>query len=129
MNLSQNNPLMKSSISFDFQNLEVYKKANDFYLECKTLVITSSIEDVIKDQLGRASLSIPLNIAEGAAKFSAAHRKNFFVTARGSVYECVAILDVLRNTKTITEKVYESLVSKAAEISKILFVMIKNLNT
>ena len=120
---------MKTKNAFDFQNLEVYKKASTFYLECKDIVITHSIDDIIKDQLGRASLSIQLNIAEGAAKFSAAHRKNFFVTARGSVYECVAILDVLVKLKIINEETYQNLVAKAEEISKILFVMIRNLAT
>ena len=47
------------------------------------------------DQLDRASPSIPLNIAEGNGKFTAADRCRFFDIARGSALESAAALDVL----------------------------------
>jgi four helix bundle protein len=80
---------------FDFQNLEVYKKAKLFYISCKKYISSNKLESYTSNQLGRASLSIPLNIAEGAGKFSNANRRNFFVIARASVYECFAIFDIL----------------------------------
>ena len=49
----------------------------------------------LADQLRRASASIPLNIAEGAGKFSLADRGNFYRIARGSALECGAALDVI----------------------------------
>ena len=48
-----------------------------------------------KDQLDRASTSIPLNIAEGNGKFSDTDRSRFLEIARGSALECAACLDVL----------------------------------
>ena len=48
-----------------------------------------------KDQLLRASQSIPLNIAEGNGKFSERDRGRFFEIARGSALECAAVQDVL----------------------------------
>ena len=48
-----------------------------------------------KDQLLRASQSIPLNIAEGNGKASDPDRRRFFEIARGSALECAAIQDVL----------------------------------
>ncbi|PWH85221.1 four helix bundle protein [Brumimicrobium oceani] len=39
------------------------------------------------DQLGRASFSVTLNIAEGSGKFSKKDRKNYFTTARASIFE------------------------------------------
>ena len=49
----------------------------------------------LADQLRRASVSIPLNIAEGNGKTGIADRKRFFSIARGSANECGAILDAL----------------------------------
>ena len=47
----------------------------------------------LADQLRRSSLSIPLNIAEGAGKMSLVDRRRYFSTARGSAFETYAILD------------------------------------
>jgi four helix bundle protein len=49
----------------------------------------------VKNQLGRAGLSIMLNIAEGSAKYSSKDRRNYFITARGSVFECCSIVSFL----------------------------------
>jgi len=49
----------------------------------------------VRDQLDRASTSIPLNIAEGNGKYSPKDRCRFFDIAHGSALECAAGLDVL----------------------------------
>ena len=113
---------------FEFQNLEVYKKAKAFHSECRKLINTNRLDNYVKDQLGRASFSIPLNIAEGSGKFSKADRKSFFVIARASVFECVAVLDILSDEEVISKESFQSLVEKAEELSKILFSMIRNLS-
>ena len=113
---------------FDFQKLEVYRKAKDFYRDCKKIIQEKELDSYVKNQLGRASFSIPLNIAEGSAKFSKADRKNFFVTSRGSVFECVAILDVLHDENAISDERYNELLLEADELSRILFSIIKNLS-
>ncbi|MDZ4663957.1 MAG: four helix bundle protein [Bacteroidota bacterium] len=43
-----------------------------------------------------------LNIAEGSSRFSKADRRNFFVIARGSVFECVAIFDFMKEEQLLT---------------------------
>jgi four helix bundle protein len=48
------------------------------------------------DQLDRASVSIVLNIAEGAGRRSRAEKGHFFAIARGSATESAAVMDLLR---------------------------------
>lgn len=113
---------------FDFENLEVYKKAKAFNTEINSSILRNdNLDSVLKNQLRRASLSIVLNIAEGSSRFSKPDRKNYSVIARGSVFECVAIFDILKDTRLMKIHEFDQLYSKAEEISKILFVMIKNL--
>ncbi|MBI2279890.1 MAG: four helix bundle protein [Bacteroidetes bacterium] len=113
---------------FDFQKLEVYKKAKVFHISCKKLIIEKKVDNYVKDQLGRASFSVPLNIAEGSGKFSKADRKNYFTTARASVFECVAVLDILTDEEKITKTEFEVYQLNADELSRILYAMIKNLS-
>ena len=82
-------------MAFAFEKLAVYQKAVNFANDiCR---ITRSFPKgyyFLVDQLNRASLSISANIAEGNGRFTKADRKNFFIIARGSVQECVPLLEI-----------------------------------
>lgn len=80
---------------FDFEKLEVYKRAKEFNAEISLILPRNEFDRITKDQLRRASLSIALNLTEGSSRFSKPDRKNFLVIARGSLFECIAILDIL----------------------------------
>jgi len=112
----------------DFEKLKVYSKPKEFNnLVEENLLSRDDIDKISKDQLKRASLSIMTNIAEGASRFSKADRSRFYVIARGSVLECVAIFDSLMK-KLKNELIdWEQMKSLSIEISKMLFTMIKNL--
>jgi four helix bundle protein len=77
------------------------------------------------DQLRRAALSIPSNIAEGAGRKSKRDSGNFYSIARGSVYESVNILKLLEDLKEIsfrkTNLGLKTLFSDAEEIVKMLY--------
>ena len=79
------------------ENLRVYQMAIEFLVLTKLYgrKIPRGNADLI-DQLKRAALSIPLNIAEGAGKVSRPDSAKFFAIARGSALECGAILDSCR---------------------------------
>ena len=113
---------------FDFQKLVVYQKAKNFHLQCKVLLQENILDAYVKDQLSRASFSVVLNIAEGSGKFSKPDRKNYFTTARASVFECVAILDIIADQGRVAQESTASLNNLAEELSRILYSMIKNLN-
>jgi four helix bundle protein len=77
-----------------------------------------------KDQLDRASTSVPLNIAEGNGKFSVKDRARFLEMARGSALECAACLDVLVARKLTT---LEQVVDAKTDLAAIVRMMIGSL--
>ena len=112
---------------FEFQKLVVYQKAKSFYVDIQDFIIDAKCPNFVKDQLSRAAFSVPLNLAEGSGKFSKADRRNFYVIARASVFECVAVVDILHDERKISDERYLSLLKMADELSRIIFSMIKNL--
>ena len=50
----------------------------------------------LANQLQRAAVSIPLNIAEGAGEFSRSDKRRFYRMALRSATECSAVADVCR---------------------------------
>ena len=81
----------------DHENLDVYQCSIDFLaLALRVAARLPRGEREIRDQLKRAAISIPLNIAEGAGKLTGPDRARFHAIARGSAMECAALLDVCR---------------------------------
>jgi len=112
---------------FDFEKLEVYAKAKIFNKSILAFLDESKIEKITLNQLKRAALSILLNIAEGSGRFSTKDKRNFYVIARGSAFECVAICDYLKDINMIHSGNYNQFYSALEEISKMLFALIKSL--
>jgi len=88
---------------FDHERLDVYQQSIAFCGWVGDLLNEITAKAAAKDQLDRASTSLPLNIAEGNGKFSTADRARFLEIARGSALECAACLDVLVVRKLIPE--------------------------
>ncbi|MFA5840413.1 MAG: four helix bundle protein [Candidatus Margulisiibacteriota bacterium] len=107
---------------FDFERFPVYKLALEYARNAEDLLIQLDLpkSSRIADQFSRASLSIPLNIAEGAGRYSKADKKNFYIVARGSVFECVAILDVLISKEKIDFMTRQKHYAILEELSKML---------
>lgn len=80
------------------ERLDVYQRAIEFL--AAALRIAERLprgQAPLADQLRRAAMSIPLNIAEGSGRApGSADRSRFRGIARGSAMECGAILDVVR---------------------------------
>jgi four helix bundle protein len=93
---------------FSHEKLEVYQQGLRFMAWLTPLMESATRWGDTKDQLDRASGSIPLNIAEGNGKFSPKDRSRFFDNAHGSALECAACLDTLvAKTKLTREQVHE----------------------
>ena len=78
------------------------------------------------DQLSRAALSIPLNIAEGNGRWHKGEKRQFFWIARGSTFECVPIIQVLHRKNLINEQQYAGYYEQLDVIAKMLTNLVKS---
>lgn len=79
---------------FDHEKLNVYQESLAFIHWSVPVLDRIPASLAVRNQLDRASTSIPLNIAEGNGKFTPPDRCRFFDIARGSALESAACLDV-----------------------------------
>jgi four helix bundle protein len=115
-------------MSFMFEKLEVYQKSVD--LAERIINLTDGFPKgyyFLTDQLNRASLSIATNIAEGNGRFTKADRKNFFTIARGSIQECVPLLELAYRRELIAKTDHEQLRRDLEEVAKMLSGLINGL--
>jgi four helix bundle protein len=83
----------------------------------------------VKDQLDRASTSIPLNIAEGNGKYGLKDRCRFFDIAHGSALECAAGLDVLVAKARLTTEQIRPGKERLQRVVRMLIGLIKRNST
>ena len=72
------------------KNFRTYQLSIQFHRDCQKIKLSS----IAKDQFDRALLSIPLNLAEGAAKPTERDRKKFYFIALGSMREVQTLLEL-----------------------------------
>ena len=90
------------------------------FLQIAQLSKTFEIPHYLKDQWLRAALSILLNIAEGSGRTGRKEKIRFYNIARSSVFECVALTDVLLSTEKISNLNAEELLQASDELSRML---------
>jgi len=83
----------------------------------------------LTNQLRRAAVSIPSNIAEGQARSSTAEFKNFLSIARGSLAEVETQLFIAERLKYIETQKLAELVDVQAEVNKMTSVLMSKLAT
>ena len=106
---------------FYFENLDVYRKSNVFIEQIYSLTREFHKDELfgLTNQLRKASLSILLNIAEGTSRTKKDFSR-FINIAKGSVFECAAILQVSLNQDYLDKKRCDELKDNLVEISKML---------
>lgn len=109
-----------------FRSLLVWQKASDFSIEVyKTFLGTKDYS--FRDQIQRAALSIPNNIAEGHARRSDKAFRNFLYIAKGSAAEVESMLLIATKLKYISEGQQMKLVGQVQEVAKLLAGFIRKL--
>lgn len=118
-----------ASMAFAFEKLQVYQKAVSFADAVCTL--TKGFPRgyfFLADQLNRAALSIAANIAEGNGRFTKPDRKNFFGIARGSVQECVPLLELAHRHGLLHADRHQQIKDQLEEIARMLSGFINGLD-
>ena len=110
-----------------FEDLPVWNAAIDLAVRVYALTENPAFEGLegkrggdLSDQLRRASLSIPLNIAEAAGRTSIADGQRHLAIARGSAMECAAILDAGRTLGVVEADRYSQGIALLERIVKML---------
>ena len=81
----------------DYERLDVYQCALQYAAIAFEIVADLPRgHAALADQMRRATMSIPLNIAEAAGKTTDKDRRRFHAIARGSAMECGAIVDIIQ---------------------------------
>ena len=74
----------------------------------------------LTSQLRRAAVSVPSNIAEGQARFSAKELHRFLSTARGSLVEIETQIEIARNLGYVSRSEISGLFKSMSELGRIL---------
>lgn len=114
-----------------YKELKVWQKGirlvKDIYRITASLPRTEMFG--LADQLRRASVSIPSNIAEGNGRHSRAEYTRFLNIARGSCYEMETQIIICKELAYINEEEYKSLSGQISEIGRMLNSMIQKLSS
>lgn len=102
-----------------FEELEVWQRA------CRQAIEIFRLFDdckswTLRDQIQRAALSVPSNIAEGCERNSALDFKRFLSIALGSNAELRTQLYIARRVGAIEQPTLEKLITEAKEIPAML---------
>ena len=114
-----------------FKELEIWKRSRKF---CSSIYQTTSVFPAsekfgLTDQLKRASISIPSNIAEGSSRNSNKDFIRFLRIAIGSAYEIETQLLIAHDLNFLANTQLQVLTKELEEIIKMISKFIKTLST
>src|SRR3989344_5968290 len=109
-----------------FRDLLVWQRASDFSV-CVYKTFLGTKDFSFRDQIQRAALSIPNNIAEGHARRSDKAFRNFLFIAKGSAAEVESMLLIATKLGYINIEKQTELTNQVQEIAKLLSGFIKKL--
>ncbi len=114
-----------------YKDLIVWQKAMDLVELVYQATKTFPKEEIygLTNQVRRAVVSVPSNIAEGQARQSSAEFKNFLSIARGSLAEVETQLLIAMRLGYLTQEQLASIMAVHQEVSKILPALMAKLVT
>jgi four helix bundle protein len=111
-----------------FENLEVWKRSAR--MSAEIYLALAELKDFgFRDQITRASLSVPSNIAEGFERATVKETTNFLNYAKGSAGELRTQIYIGMEIGYITREQGKQWVSESEEISRMLHALIRTVRS
>jgi len=114
-----------------FEDLLVWQKGMEIVKQVYLISREGELcrDFALRDQLRRAAISIPSNIAEGFERSSRKEYVNFLNYAKGSTGEVRSLLNVAFDLGYLEASEHEALRQAVMELSRYLFNQIKSLRS
>jgi four helix bundle protein len=114
-----------------YQDLIAWRKAMDLVTDIYQLTRTFPREELygLTNQLRRAAVSVPSNIAEGQARYSPKEFRLFLSHARGSLVEIETQLMIAQNLKYGSPMEILQLLGRTSELGKILNGLVRSIKS
>jgi len=105
-------------MQFNFEKLEVYNDAVELANQTYEITKTFPRSEIfgITNQVRRAAISIPSNIAERSSR-GKKEFIHFLNIALGSAYECVPLLEISKRQEYINNESFNKLIDELHKIS------------
>jgi four helix bundle protein len=113
--------------NYGFRGLKVWQHAKGLAVYIYQLTNQGSFKRDfgLKEQIRRAAVSIPSNIAEGDERNTNKESVRFFYIAKGSLAEVVTQTIIARDIGYLSDKTYNEIIDKCSIIGKMLGKLIK----
>ncbi|UFS62273.1 four helix bundle protein [Sulfurimonas sp. HSL-3221] len=112
----------------NFQELDVWKRAKNLSVDIYRLTLSPAFEKDygLKDQIRRAAVSVPSNIAEGDERETNKEAVRFFYIANGSLAEVKTQLIIAYELSYLEADLYTKRLEECHTLSKMLKQLIKH---
>ena len=110
------------------KKLDVWQKAMDLVIQIYRITESFPKEEKygLSNQVRRAAVSVPSNIAEGAARQTKKEFVNYLHMAQGSLSELDTQLEVARRLAFLDGKIWEDLDKRLQRVDKMLSGLIRH---
>lgn len=107
---------------YPFENLNAWQESRKYVVEVYRLLeqFPQSERFALIDQIRRAVISVPSNIAEGSGRMSCKEKIHFLEIAYGSLMEVYCQLQIAVDLGYITQEQFEGLHRLSFNVSKLL---------
>jgi four helix bundle protein len=107
---------------YSYKNLEAYKESKTLVKQVYTLLKQFPREEqyALCDQLRRAVISVPSNIAEGSGRTSAKDQAHFFEMAFGSLMEVDCQMEIAHDLGYVSLEDQEVVTAQISQVAALL---------